>query len=78
MLREVFGFVEHQEKATYGLGCKLTLTRNKDEAIIVKVAGIADARFKIDLIHWYVAHYTPSIQQQSLLSKQNLSKTQIC
>ena len=77
MLRDVFGFAEHQEKATYGLGYKVTLTRNKDEAVIEKVAGIADGRIKIDHIHWYVAHYTPSIQQQSILSKQILSKTPI-
>ena len=37
--------------------------------------GFADARIKIDHIHWHVAHYTPSIQQQSILSKHNLSKT---
>ena len=42
-----------------------TLTRNEDEAVIDKVAGIAGARNKIDHIHWYVPHYTPSIQQQS-------------
>ena len=30
---------------------------------------------KIDHFHWYVPHYTPSIQQQSILSKQILSKT---
>ena len=30
MLKDVFGFAECQEKATYGLGYKLTLTRNKD------------------------------------------------
>ena len=29
MLKDVFGFAEHQEKATYGLGYKLTLTRKK-------------------------------------------------
>ena len=75
MLKDVFGFAEHQEKATYGLGYKLTLTRNKDEADIDKTAGIADARSKIDHIHWFVPHYTPSIQQQVILSKQILSKT---
>ena len=75
MLKDVFGFAEHQEKATYGLGYKLTLTRNKDDAVIDKAGGIADARIKIDYIHWYVPHYTPSIQQQSTLSKQILSKT---
>ena len=30
----IFGFAEHQEKATYGLGYKLTLTRNSDIAVL--------------------------------------------
>ena len=60
MLKDVFGFAEHQQKATYGLGYKLTLTRNKDEAVMHKAVGTPDARIKIDQIHWYVAHYTPS------------------
>ena len=75
MLKDIFGYAEHQEKATYGLGYKLTLTRNKDDAVIDKANAIADARIKIDYIHWYVPHYTPSIQQQSTLSKQILSTT---
>ena len=75
MLKDVFGFAEHQQKATYGLGYKLTLTRNKVDAVIDKANAIADARIRIDHIHWYVPHYTPSIQQQSTLSKQILSRT---
>ena len=75
MLKDIFGFAEHQEKATYGLGYKLTLTRSKHEAVIDKVAGIADARNKIDHIHWYVPHYTPSMSQQGTMSKQILNKT---
>ena len=75
MLKDVFGFAECQQKAAYGLGYKLTLTRNKDEVVIDKVAGIADARNKIDHNHWCVAHYTPSIQQQGILTKQILGKT---
>ena len=67
------GFAEHQEKATFGLGYKLTLTRNKDEAVIDKVAGIGDARIKIDHIHWYVPHYIPSMSQQAIMSKQILN-----
>ena len=74
MLKDNFGFAEHREKATYGLGNKLTLTRNKDEAVVDKVAGIADARFKIDHFHWYVPHYTPSMSQQGLISEQILNK----
>ena len=30
MLKDIFGFAEHQEKGTFGLGYKLTLTRNSD------------------------------------------------
>ena len=75
MIKDVFGFAESQEKATYGLGYKLTLTRNKGEAVIDKVAGIADARIKIDHIHWYVPHYNHSMSQQAILSKQILNKT---
>ena len=75
MLKDVLGFAEHEEKATYGLGYKLILTRKKDDAVIDKAADTADARIKIDDIHWYVPHYTPSIQQQSIISNQNSSKT---
>ena len=74
MLKYVFGFAEGQEKATYGLGYILTLTK-KDEAFEDKVAGIADARIKIDHIHWYVPHYILSMQQQAVMSKQVLNKT---
>ena len=75
LLKDVYGFAEHQDKATYGLGYKLTLTRNKDDSVIDKANGIADARIKVDHIHWYVPHYTPSIAQQGLMSKQILNKT---
>ena len=75
MLKDVFGFAECQEEATCGLGYKSTLTKNKDEAVIDKAGGNGDARIKIDHFHWYVTHYTLSFQQQSMLSKQFLSKT---
>ena len=54
MVEDVLGFAECQEKATHGLGYKLILTRNKDDAVGDKAVGFADARFKIDLIHSYV------------------------
>ena len=75
MLKDVFDFAEHQEKATYGFGYKLILTRYKDEGVIDKVDSIAEARIKIDHLHWYVPHYIPSMQQQALMSKQILNKT---
>ena len=40
-----------------------------------KAVALTDARIKIDHIHWYVPHYTPSIHKQDILSKQILSKT---
>ena len=59
MLKDVLGFAEHQENATYGLGFKLTLTTNKVDAVIEKAAGFAGARNKFDHIHWHVPHYIP-------------------
>ena len=77
MLKDAFGFADDQKEATNGLGYKLTLPRNKDDGVLDKTLGICDARFKIELIHWYVTHRTPCIQQQSILSKQIISKTPI-
>ena len=75
MLRDIFGLHEQKEKATYGFGYILTLTRNKDEAVLDIVVGIADAKSKNDLIHWYVPRYTPSIRQQCIFSEHFLSKS---
>ena len=74
-LKDVFGFAEYQEKGTYGLGYKLTLTRNTNNAVLNKDNAINNGRVKIIAIEWYVPHYTPSIQQQTILSKQILKKT---
>ena len=74
-LKDVFGFAEYQEKATYGLGYKLTMTRNSDNAVLKKGNAINNAKIKINAIEWYVLHYTPSMQQQSILSKQIINKT---
>ena len=40
-----------------------------------KAGTIPDARIRIDKIHWNVPHYTPSIPQQGIMSKQVLGKT---
>ena len=74
-LKDVFGFAEYQEKATYGLGYKLTMTRNSDNAVLNKGNAINNGKIKINAIEWYVPHYTPSIQQQAILSKQIINKT---
>ena len=74
-LKDVFGCPEYQEKATYGLGYKLTLTRNTDNAVLNKSNATNDGKIKYKAIEWYVPHYTPSKQHQSTLSKQILNKT---
>ena len=74
-LKDVFGFAEYQEKATYGLGYKLTLTRNTDNVVLNKANAINLGKVKINALEWYVPHYSPSIQQQAILSKQILNKT---
>ena len=74
-LKDVFRFAEYQEKGTYGLGYKLTLTRNTDNAVLNRANGINNGKIKINAIEWYVPHYTPSMQQQTILSKQILNKT---
>ena len=75
MLKDILGFAEHQRKTTYGLDYKLKFTRNKDNAVLDKAAGIDDARIKIDHVTWFVPHYTPSSQQQRTSSKEILSKS---
>ena len=74
-LKDVFGFAEYQEKGTYGLGYKLTLTRNTDNAVLNKANGINNGKIKINAINWYVPHYTASMKQQSILSDQILNRT---
>ena len=74
LLRDLFGFCEHQEKATFGLGYKLTLTRNSHNPVLNKANATNIGKIKLTSIEWYIPHYTPSIPQQATLSKQILSK----
>ena len=74
-LKDVFAFAEYQEKGTYGLGYKLTMTRNSDNAVLNKGNAINLGKIKINALEWYVPHYTPSMQKQSILSDQILNKT---
>ena len=74
-LKDVFGFAEYQEKATYGLAYKLTLTRKRDNAVLNKGNAINKGKIKINAVEWYEPHYTTSMQQQSILSKPILNET---
>ena len=69
-LKDIFGFAEHQEKGTYGLGYKLTLTRNTDNAVLNKDNAVADARVKINSLDWYVPHYSPDLEEYNKLMTQ--------
>ena len=48
MLRDIFGFEKLQQKGTYGLGYKLTLTRNNDSAVLIEEITLNDAKIKIN------------------------------
>ena len=74
-LKDLFGSAEYQDKSTFGLGYKLTLTRNTDNAVLNKDNAINKGKIKINAIEWFVPHYTASMQQQSILSKQIINKT---
>ena len=74
MLKDIFGFAEHQEKSTYGLDYKLSLTRNRDNAVLNKGHAIDNAKVRINSIDWFVPHYTPSVSQQKILMNQIVKK----
>ena len=69
-LEDIFGFAEHQEKGTYGLGYKLTLTRNTDNAVLNKDNAVTNGRIKIDSLDWYVPHYSPNLEEYNKLMNQ--------
>ena len=61
-----FWFCQHQEKGTYCLGYKLTLTRNSDNAVLKIANATNNAKIKISSIDWYVPPYTPSLAQEKI------------
>ena len=58
-LKNIFGFAGYQEKGTYCLGYKLTITRNTDTAVLNKDNAVANGKVKINSLDWYVPHYGP-------------------
>ena len=69
-LRDIFGFAEHQERGTYGLGYKLTLTRKTDNAVLNKDNAVGNGRVKINSLDWYVPHYSPNLEEYHKLMNQ--------
>ena len=74
-LKDIFGYAEHQEKATYGLGYKLTLTGNTDNAVLNKDNAVVNGRVKINSLDWYVPHYSPNLEEYNKLMTQIKKKT---
>ena len=57
-----------------GLGYKLTLTRNTDNAVLNKDNATNNAKTKINAIEWYVPHYTPSLEKHNKIMNQIVKK----
>ena len=69
-LKDIFGFAEHQEKGTYGLGYKLTLTRNTDNSVLNKDNAVLNGRIKINSLDWHVPHYKTNLEEYTKLMTQ--------
>ena len=70
-LKDIFGFAENQENGTHGLGYKLTLTRNTDNAVLNKTATTNNAKVKINILDWYMPHYSPNLEEYNKLMNQS-------
>ena len=69
-LKDVLGYAEHQEKATYGLGYRFILTRITDNAVLNKGNTVTNAKVKINSLDWYVPHYTVNLEDYTKLMTQ--------
>ena len=74
-LKDFFGFAEHQEKGTKGLGYKLTLTRSTDNAVFNKAAAANIAKVKINSLDWYVPQYSSNLEEYIKLMHQTKKNT---
>ena len=74
-LKDIFGYAEYQQVGTYGLGYKLTMTRNTDNVVLNKVNATNNAKIKINSLEWYVPHYSPSLEEYNKLQIQIKQKT---
>ena len=73
--KDIFGSAEHQLKAMLGLGYRLVLPRNTDNVVLNKEKAINSAKIKSISFDLYMPHYTPSPEQQTILSEQIVNKT---
>ena len=80
-LKDFFGFAEHQDNCSDGLGYKLALQRNNDYHVLSHRAVATNAdnlalagRVFIEDLSSYVPHYTPSILNQNVMLGHFVSK----
>ena len=74
-LKDIFGFAEDQEKASFGLGYRLKIPRNTDNSVLNKANTTNNGKIKINSLDWYVPHYTPSLEKYDKLINQIMKKT---
>ena len=74
-LKDIFGFAEHQEKASFGVSYRLTLTRTIYNAVLNKANATNKGKIKMNGLDWYVPHYTTSVEKYDKLLNQIKKKT---
>ena len=74
-LKDIFGFAEHQEKASFGLGYRLTLTKITDNAVLNGANATKNGKIKINSLDCFVPHYTPNLEEYDKLKNQIMKKT---
>ena len=72
-LVDLFPFAD-QEKVTYGLGYTHTLKPNNYNDPIIRNNGVDAAKIVIQDIGWYFQHFTPSFENQQVMTDQLLKK----
>ena len=74
-LKDTFGFAEHQEKGTYGLGYKLTLKRKTDNTVLNKDNAVGNGRVKINGLDWCVPHYSANLENYTKIMTESEKNT---
>ena len=77
MLKEFLSFAVHQERGTYGLGYRLTLTRNSDNALLNKGNALNNAKIISNNIDWMLPTFKPNLEQQNIIMNQIVKKMAI-
>ena len=67
---KMFFVSQKPKKATYRQGYRRVLTRSIDDAVVNKVPVNGKAKIENKNIPWYVKHYTLSIIQKGIVTKQ--------